>query len=578
MRSRFSYIIGTGFIVLFLLCEVWAQGPRIRYYYDPATELSFASCYVYQKGGSRQKIPFMPVISSSFQRAPLGTGNYSKDIYMDAPIVFIGNGIVKENVWNSYIGRRYDYTQGEIDVEGKAVLFGYDSPDSIETKLKGEVPLECRIAEAASRKASAVILFSCKAEYPFLYTNYRKESEIPNIPVITITKNAAVNILYSAGFDGEGIIKDWQESGKPKSGELITRIKLKIEGNFDKVQTDNFLIRFRKQLIAKEEMEKIAKINERSLNFLFDVLKEDEGLKWKKQLTVYFSDFDSKVFYTHHWGWGLASNEGVFSIYLKGTRDFGLAVHENTHTLTYLNWSDNSTSFLSEGIAKYTEALATEKDKNHLKTIQFLKEGKLFPLEEMVTFNIGFSGMRTNVAYPASGSLTGFLIETYGLKPFKKVFILEARSDKERKKDNSWEKAYGKSLSDLEKEWLNWLAKRYQIDEKHIQNHLNKVMEKKKAQLEKKAEIKLRPEELKRYFGIYVEREMGRKIEIKMVETRLVLTSPDAPDFIVNLTPEGEHRFRMEAGPAAGELLVFTVDEAGKAIKVDFMSFCFHRE
>lgn len=577
MRLKFRYILSTGLILLFILCESWAQGPKVSYYYNPATNLSFASCYVYQHGGSRQKIPFLPVISRSFQRAPLGIYNYSKDINVDAPIVFIGNGIVTENIWNSYVGRRFDYAHGEIDVTGKAVMFCYDFPDSIEKQLKGEVPLEARISEAASQKAATVIIFSYKTEYPFLYAHYKKESDIPDIPVITITKNSAVNILASSGFGRETIFSGWQESGKPQSAELISRIKLKIKGNFAQVETDNFLIRFRKELISKEEMKKMAQVNEKSLKFILNTLKEDRELTWKRQLTVYFRDFDSKIFYTHHWGWGLANNEGVFSIYLKSARDFGLAAHENTHTLTYLNWSDDSTSFLSEGIAKYTEALATEKDKNHLATIKFLKEGKLFPLEETVHFNIGFPGLKTNVGYPASGSFVEFLIRTYGLISFKKVFILEARSDEEKKEEDSWKKVYDKALTELEKEWLYWLAKRYKIDEKHIQDHLIKVIEQKKAKLEKMA-IKIEIEQLRKYAGVYAEREMGRKIEIKLIEDKLILTAPNAPEFQVNLIPEGEHSFRAEEGPAAGELLVFTVDEAGKAMKVDFMSFSFHRE
>jgi hypothetical protein len=577
MSSRMANILAAGLFILFISCNIWAQGPRISYYYNPATELSFASCYIYQQGGSQQKIPFLPVISRNFQRAPLGIDNYNKDVNVKAPIVFIGNGIVKENVWNSYMGRRFDYTQGEIDVTSKVVMFCYDFPDSIEAQLKERIPLEVRISEAASRKVSAVVIFSYKTEYPFLYAIYKNETDVPDIPVIAITKDSAINILYSSGYDGKEVIKNWEKSGKPLSGELITRLSLKIKGNFEKVETDNFLIRFRKEFIAKDEMEQIAQINEKSIKFLFDIFKEEKELNWEKQLTVYFRDFDSKVFYTHHWGAGLASNEGVFSIFRKSKRDFGLAVHENTHTLTYLNWSDNSTSFLNEGIAKYTEALATEKDKNHLAIIKYLKEGNLFPLEEMVHFNIGFPGLKTNVGYPASGSFAHFLIDVFGLKSFKMVFILEARTDKEKEKESSWEKAYGKPLAALEKEWLYWLENRYKIDETYIQDHLNKVEEKKKAQLEKKT-IKIPIEQMKKYTGIYVEREMGRKIEIKILEGRLILTSPDAPDFIINLIAEGEHRFKADSGPTAGELIVFAVDESGKITKVDFMSFAFHRE
>ena len=84
----------------------------------------------------------MPVIKGRFHRSPSGTNKYQKDIKFNGPIVFIGNGIVKENSWNSYIGRRRpDYSIGDIDVTGKIVMFCYDCPDSIEEQLSKEVHL-----------------------------------------------------------------------------------------------------------------------------------------------------------------------------------------------------------------------------------------------------------------------------------------------------------------------------------------------------------------------------------------------------------------------------------------------------
>ncbi len=99
-----------------VLIQAWAQGPELSYFYDPATELSWAECYVYQEGGSKQKLPFFTVVNRHYHGAPMGTNKYSKDIDIDARLVFIGNGIVKENDWNAYVGKRFDSTQGEIDV------------------------------------------------------------------------------------------------------------------------------------------------------------------------------------------------------------------------------------------------------------------------------------------------------------------------------------------------------------------------------------------------------------------------------------------------------------------------------
>ncbi|MFQ5632171.1 MAG: hypothetical protein ACE5I1_25660 [bacterium] len=461
MRSNPGNLFYSMLMIFFLVSQLWAQGPLVSYYYNPATELAWAQCYAYQEGGSRQKIPFLPVVSRNYQRCPLGISNYSKDIDVDATLVFVGNGIVKEGVWNSYTGKKSGFQSGNLVIADNIVMFCYDFPDSIEKQFAEEFPLTKRISEAAVQKAAAVVIFSNSKQYPFLYASYKNASDIPDIPVITITKSSALNILSSAGIDGETLFKKWEQSGQPPvSRDLIARLHLKIKGNFEKIETANFHIRFRSEVISKQEMQALAQTNEKAITFLFDCFKEDKDLKWQKEFIVYFRGFDSKLFYTHHWGMGLSSNEGIFNVQKGGAPEFGLAVHENMHTLAALNWGGSS-SFLSEGIAKHAEALATNKDDNHLQTVKYMKEGKLYPLKEMVRFNIGIGGLQTQVGYPAAGSFVGFLLEAYGLSASKNAYSLENRTSEEKEKENSWKKAYGKSLQELEKQWHSWLAKRY---------------------------------------------------------------------------------------------------------------------
>lgn len=451
--SDFRYSILS---IFFLVGQAWPQGPLVSYYYNQATELAWAQCYVYQEGGSRQKISFLPVVSRQFQRCPLGTDNYSKDIDIDGALVFISNGIVKEGVWNSYGGRKSGFISGDIEFAWSIVMFCYDFPDKIERQFAKEFPLTKRISEAA------VVLFSNSEPYPFLYASYENAPDIPSIPVITISKSSALDVLSSAGLDGEKLFKEWEQSGQPpESRDLISKLHLKIKGNFEKIETANFNIHFRSEVLPAQEMQALAQTNEKAVTFLFDSFKEDKDLKWQKEFIVYFCDYDSKLFYTHHRGMGLSSDEGIFSVQKGGAPQFGLAVHENMHTLTSLNWGGTS-SFLSEGIAKHAEALATNKDDNHLQSTKYMKEGKLYPLEEMLEFNIGSGGLQTQVGYPAAGSFVGFLIEAYGLIAFKKVYALESRPTEEKEKENSWGKAYGKSLQVLEKEWHQWLSKQYE--------------------------------------------------------------------------------------------------------------------
>lgn len=467
-RLREEYYIFKTFFHLslllfsfFLSYPLAGQGPTIAYYYHPSTELSWAQCYVYLEGGSKQKIPFLPVVNLKFHRAPLGIDNYSKDINVNGNIVFIGNGIVKNSAHNSYWGRRSDYSLGDIDVTGKIVMFCYDFPDKVGEQWGKKIPLTKRIAEASFRKAAAVVLFSYKKEYPFLGTRYEKKSDIPGIPAISITKKSAENILNSAGINAEALFKKWQETGEPsQSMETISKLNIKIKGNFHRLESQNFLVRFRKELINTEEIKQLIDLNEKSLNSLFECFKEDKQLKWKKSLTVYFRYFDSKLFYTHHWGHGLACAEGTFNIFYGEKPAFDLAVHENAHRLINSNWNSSS-SFMDEGLAQYAEAQADDKDKNHLATIEFLKQGKLFPLEKMVTFNIGSNLEEAEVAYPASGSFIGFLIKKYGLESVKKAYGLERRSIEEKQKENTWQKVYDKPLDALEKEWRSWLMAKY---------------------------------------------------------------------------------------------------------------------
>jgi hypothetical protein len=538
MKALRTLWFAVATVSLFAVDVANAQGPRPEYYYTPSLELPWARCSVYQSGGSQAKIPFLPIISDQHGRAPLGIGKYSRDIAVDAPVVFVGNGIVKQGRWDSYTDQRKGYTLGEMDVAGKVVMFCYDFPDSIERQLAPEFPISTRIAEAASRKAAGVMLFSFQDEHPFLTVTYDPESQIPKIPAITVSKGSVAMILLSAGEDPDAVLKEWKNSGKPpRSRELISRIRLNIKGNFEKVETASFLLRFRKEEVPRKAMEQAARVNEKAVKFLLRLLKEDTTLVWKKSLSVYFGGYDSKYFYTHHWGRGLADLEGTFMVHGGAAPDYAMAVHENTHILAQRCWSENTTSFMAEGFAKYAEAVATDKEKNHKAVVRFLKEGTLFPLEQMVTFIIGASGQRTLVGYPASGSFAGYFIETYGLKSLKEAYLLEGRPIEEKERESTWKQVCGKSLLEVEREWLSWIAGRYDVDEKYIKRHLESVVKERQT-------FRLDPETLEGYVGQY-EISPGFCVSIVRDGDRLFADAPQMGK--VEIFAESESKFVFKA-------------------------------
>jgi hypothetical protein len=295
-----------------------------------------------------------------------------------------------------------------------------------------------------SRDVAGIVLVSCQETAPFLSLDDASLRDLSEVPIITINQNAASHILAASGYRPGEVLDNWRSGKNPKSKELIVTLHLTLQGSFDRVETDHFDFLFRGEAIPRESILGLANTNEESLQFIKSFF-ETVGSEWKKIPTVYFRDFDSKLFYTRHWGRGLSSEEGVFMVYDPQSSDIGLAVHENTHSFMSQNWGGSS-SFLSEGIATHLEVTATDKDRANRETLGFFRDGALLPLEKMVELDIGSDEAEAKIAYPASGSFVGFLIAEDGLDK-----LIEKWTGR------SWEEVYGKSLNELEKAWLDWL-------------------------------------------------------------------------------------------------------------------------
>lgn len=421
------------------------QGPLVSYLVDPATELSWASCHVYLEGGSKRRISFLPLVSG--KRAPLGTQKYTRDIRVDAPLVFVGDGIVRPS------GDPYR----TVDVSGKVVLLAYDLPAGGTRETASASRLEDQIREAASRNPAAIVAFSTREEAPFPFFRDDEATGIPETPTIVIGRRSAEAILAAGGLSLDSILEDWKAKSVIKPAALIARLDLRLNGAFAAVNGPHFTIMFQPGIAASQSAE-LAALNEKSVAFATNLF-QPAGVAWRKSFVTYFRDFDAKVFYTHHWGSGLASDAGVFSVFSPSAMNFGLAVHENTHTLLGSSWGDSS-SFFNEGLARYAESAATTADRDHLATMAFLNNARLFPLAEMVGIDIG-GDPRTVVAYPAAGSFAGYLVATYGLSSVRRAYELEAREPAARIANDSWRMAFKRPLAQLEREWIEWLRARF---------------------------------------------------------------------------------------------------------------------
>jgi len=358
-----------------------------------------------------------------------------------------------------------------VDVEDKFVMFFNDFPDTVHAD-PGAVPsLVERIDDAFQKHVAGIVLISWEDPNPFLVYKKQDFDSIPEIPVITINMQAAEKILMSSRIKPDEMFEKWKK-GEFTSRALISKMSLKMEGDFDRIETNDFEFCFRGDYISRDEMEEIIKVNQESVDFILELFKE-AGLEWKKIFSCYFRDYDVKLFYTHHWGRGLSSARlGNFYVHDREIPDYGLAVHENTHTLIYQNWG-GSESFFDEGIAKYAEAMAENKDQNHKKVIQFLEEGELVHLDEMLDFNIGSGDKPTRIGYPASGSFIQFLLESYGLSKLRNMY--GGNPDEKQKNIHYFlEDIFNKTPVQLEEEWLKWLQKKFGFDKQLITEHFRK--------------------------------------------------------------------------------------------------------
>jgi hypothetical protein len=246
----------------------------------------------------------------------------------------------------------------------------------------------------------------------------------------------------------------------PGHKKLPVSISFHIEGAFNTTETDNFEYHFHKSTISSLEADQIIADNEKAIPFL-EKLFAPEELKWDKENICYFGDFESKIFYTGYWGRGFSCDEGVYNVYIPENNSYGLAVHENTHSLLRKNGL-SFCSFFDEGIARYAEANATGEDINNGPAAGFLRKDSLLRLGELIDINIGTNLQETKIAYPAAGSFVEFLATHHGQE-----LVLKLNT-------KTFDDAICKEILSYEKAWLEWLSDLYHINPTYIDNHFSR--------------------------------------------------------------------------------------------------------
>jgi hypothetical protein len=426
------------FVLLFGSTDALGQGPAPSYFHDLGSEIPWAECVAYQPGGSSQKIPFIPAIVTAPVRAPAGTQGYSRDVRFDSDLVFLGEGPAEDR----------SYTGTVPDFDGSVALISLQSSSS--------ASLEERVMTLARRGAVGVAVFpkDRRVFYPALKPELTKGFE-DLVPVIALSHETARRLFAAHSPLGEEDLQRWMDSGEvPRLERFVPRLRCSFEGRFRRLESHRILLLSRRSAIDEAESAELFSVNERSAAFLLDLFASS-GITWTRTPTVYFRGYDTKVFYTLHWGRGLANATGSYLLH-SGQPDFGLVVHEHTHSLFDRGWGETA-SFLTEGLAMYAQARATDPMLCHQGTREMRENGTSVPLEDLLEHEIGTRGKATDFGYPAAGSFVEFLLQQGGMSKFEKLYK-EARPGPDLDLGRLLHKIYGASVSELEAAWLSWLA------------------------------------------------------------------------------------------------------------------------
>lgn len=400
-----------------------AQGPRIGYYFNSSTTLSWSDARISFKSGSKQNVSYIPAVNSNY--CPYGTGDYSDDVTICGKLVFLSDYKNRNAISNELLA-------------GKVILMPYSG----EERMKNGDGLLVQIRKLCQQNISAVILFSEKREIDALVLQDEELTRL-NIPIVFVDSITARNIFEASGTNFPQTRNTDGDDFEIK--ELICSFQLNLKGNFELIESEYCTIRFNSGLVDSLSAGKLANLNDSAQAFLLQLFEPIYPVLPHQTITI-FSDYDEKIFYTFHWGKGLATENGNFSVVGETVPAFQLSVHEMTHTLFYNFWG-KSCSFFNEGIAMFAEAKAGTPDVNHQKTLDYLLNRELLPLQKLLELDIGGDRHFTEMGYAAAGSFTGFFIETYGMNKLPDLW----------KSYNNREGTFYENLNELETDWHNWL-------------------------------------------------------------------------------------------------------------------------
>jgi hypothetical protein len=210
---------------------------------------------------------------------------------------------------------------------------------------------------------------------------------------------------------------------------------------------------------AARDIDALLKAYDSTLGDLESVLSARvEG----RTTVLLFGDWRSKLFTTHHIGWGAAQAGRVACVYEGSSEEKGTLVHELCHIVA--GQLGGPPACFVEGLGEL--AGTTLGDLQSVQrgrvsaddvTAANLRDGKLWTLTQLLALpDIGSSNSNPTVAYPEAASFCAFLMRQIGFDGFRKLYQT-LKPGNPQQIVSEIERAAGRTLDQLERDWHAYL-------------------------------------------------------------------------------------------------------------------------
>ena len=221
--------------------------------------------------------------------------------------------------------------------------------------------------------------------------------------------------------------------------QLITFEDTPAYGEWSTYQSPHFACHYLPGTFVAHEIEGIALAHEGA----FDANVAALELNYQAPIHLFFYPSRQTLYHAtaRRYGFAIAEAHEVHT-YWASWDDRQSLGHEITHVITHWSIGDPHEALLGEGVAVCLDRATPHP---HERAAALSRAGRLVPLSEML--GDSWFGHDPDVAYPESGSVACYLLERYGVVPFKTIYT---RVDLV----NALPEVYGLNLNQLEREWL----------------------------------------------------------------------------------------------------------------------------